>query len=174
MSRRKACTRWRQDIALPRYTWKHCFHCLKGPAELGLPWRLGRKGTPYSTGHQLVLRDALPADAAAAAKAHLVCAKTASQEHSWTWTIPRAQRAEELRRLPELVLKALSDLEVKAELAEAWASAYEVRWGQARAVAAGVREAVDRARGNVDRLARVRDEMAALAREEKVSLRVRL
>lgn len=84
---------------------------------------------------------------------------------------PAAQRAEELRRLPELVLRQLSDLEASAELAEAWADAFEARWGLERAVAAGVRDAVLRARGHVDQCARVRDEMEVVAREARISLR---
>ena len=64
-----------------------------------------------------------------------------------------------------------SDLEASAELAEAWADAFEARWGQERAVAAGVRDAVLRARGHVEQCARVRDEMEVVAREARISLR---
>ena len=166
-----ACERWRKEIALPKWTWRHCWHCLKGEEELGFG-RLIRKGTPYATGFLLERRDPKRAAAAAAAKAKLVCTKSASQEHSWTWTFSRAERAESLRRIPKLVLRDLSDLEIKAELAEAWAGAFEARWGEARAVAAGVRDAVLRARANVDRIARVRDQMELIAREERVCLKV--
>ena len=165
-----ACARWRAQIASPRYTARHCWHCLEGAEQLGFG-RLVRKGTPYATGAKLQMRDLPPAAASAAAAAKRVCAKAASQQHSWTWTVPPAQRAEELRRLPELVLRQLSDLEASAELAEAWADAFEARWGQERAVAAGVRDAVLRARGHVDQCARVRDEMEVVAREARISLR---
>ena len=165
-----ACARWRAQIASPRYTARHCWHCLEGAEQLGFG-RLVRKGTPYATGAKLQMRDLPPAAASAAAAAKRVCAKAASQQHSWTWTVPPAQRAEELRRLPELVLRQLSDLEASAELAEAWADAFEARWGQERAVAAGVRDAVLRARGHVEQCARVRDEMEVVAREARISLR---
>ena len=169
------CTRWRQEIALPRYAWRHCWHCGKGEAERGLGvGRFVSKGTPMATGATLVLHEQPRAAAAAAAAAKRVCAKAASQEHSWTWTIPRAQRAEELRRLPDLVVCHVSKLEQKAELAEAWAAAFEARWGHASALAAGVRDAVLRARENVERMARVRDDMELLAREKRVGVKVRL
>ena len=169
------CTRWRQEIALPRYAWRHCWHCGKGEAERGLGvGRFVSKGTPMATGATLVLHEQPRAAAAAAAAAKRVCAKAASQEHSWTWTIPRAQRAEQLRRLPDLVVCHVSELEQKAELAEAWAAAFEARWGHASALAAGVRDAVLRARENVERMARVRDDMELLAREKRVGVKVRL
>ena len=71
----------------------------------------------------------------------------------------------ELRRLPELLVSGPSALELKAELVEAWAVAFEARWGQARAAAAGVRDAVLHTRENVDRIAQVREEMELVARE---------
>ena len=66
-----------------------------------------------------------------------------------------------------LLVSGLSDLEHKAALAEAWADAFETRWGQERAAAAGVRDAVLRTRNNVEQIAQVRDEMKSVAREEK-------
>ena len=54
--------------------------------------------------------------------------------------------AEQLRRLPDLVVCHVSELEQKAELAEAWAAAFEARRGHASALAAGVRDALLRAR----------------------------
>ena len=82
-----------------------------------------------------------------------------------SWTVPRKQRAVALRRLPELLVSGLSALELKAELVEAWAVAFEARWGQARAAAAGVRDAVLRTREHLDRIAQVREEMELVARE---------
>ena len=78
----------------------------------------------------------------------------------------------ELRRLPELLVSGPSALELKAELVEAWAVAFEARWGQARAVAAGVRDAVPRTRENVERIAQVRDDMELVAREAGIRLKV--
>ena len=78
----------------------------------------------------------------------------------------------ELRRLPELLVSGPSALELKAELVEAWAVAFEARWGQARAVAAGVRDAVPHTRENVERIAQVRDDMELVAREAGIRLKV--
>ena len=150
-------TRWRAEIALPRYRWRHCWQCGEGEEQLGFG-RLARGGTPYSTGPLLVMHEQRPA------AAKRVCTKAASQEHSWTRTVPPKQHAVKLRRLPELLVSRLSALELKAELVEAWAVAFEARWGQARAAAAGVRDAVLRTR-NVARIAQV-------AREAGICLKV--
>jgi hypothetical protein len=85
---------------------------------------------------------------------------------------PRGGNHWQWERRPALLVSGLSDLEQKAALAEAWADAFETRWGQERAAAAGVRDAVLRTRSNVEQIAQVRDEMESVAREEKISLKV--
>lgn len=153
------CVRWRTQIASARYRQRHCVHCEEGEEWCGFG-QLARRGTV------LYMREQRPATAKRA------CTKTASQEHSWTWTVPPKQRAEELHRLPALLVSGLSKLQHKAALAEAWADAFESRWGQERAAAAGVRDAVLRTRNNVEQIAQVRDEMESIAREEKISLKL--
>jgi len=44
--------RWRAEIALPRYRWRHCWQCGEGEEQLGFGW-LACEGTPHSTGWPL-------------------------------------------------------------------------------------------------------------------------
>ena len=151
------CTRWRQDVASACYTSRHCFNCLVGEEPKPTLASVLRRGACAPS------KSALPP-----------CSKSASQQHLWTWTVPRAQRDRELRRIPELVMGRVSTLESMAELVEAWALAFEARWGEARGATAGVREAALQARANVQRVARLCDAMEAVAREARLNLKVLL
>ena len=72
----------------------------------------------------------------------------------------------------------ISTLESRAELAEAWAVAFEARWPEERAAAEGVREAGVELRALVQSLEQVRDQMEHVAmhvaREARVTFKVRL
>ena len=155
-----ACTRWQQQIASERYSQRHCFLCFRGQDS----WADGcfkRRQTAYASGPVLQWCPAKDSNAPPPP-----CSKADDQQHSWTWTVPRAQQNAELRLLPAELMASLIQLKAKAELSEDWSRAFVVRWGEVRAEAAAcAREKACRAQANVRRVSRVLDAMRTVARD---------